>query len=371
MKILLLTTGGTIGGESAEREPGEKVAIGAKSFTGSIGRTLGALESEIGEDIHVDAQEVCQVDSSNILPSHWMDLVSRIDEHYATYDAFVITHGTNTLGYTSAALSFAILNPGKPIVMTGSQVPFDQPGSDAIINLENAFRVALYEYGQWERTVSGVTVVFGGKIMAGTRVKKDTEFDYNAFKSFGIGSLGHIAGRVNIDEAMLDKHRSYFTVPPDYRPDRTGNKIKVLNDFCMDIASLTEFPGMSPDLFRSLHQELGIKGFILRAFGAGDPALEVHRETFQYLRDQHVPLVITTQAPNGTSTFQVNQPGQEIELRELAIPAWDMSIESQTTKLAWLLAKYPRGDQRAYDTICAEMRKNLRGEIGPAWRSFE
>ena len=129
----------------------------------------------------------------------------------------------------------------------------------------------------------------------------------------------------------------------------------------MRIASLTEFPGMSSKFFASLVEKNDVRGFILRAFGAGDPCTN-HRAAFEYLKREKIPLVVTTQAPNGNSNFQVNEPGKMLRDEKLAIPAYDMSIESQTTKLAWLLAKKEKGEIN-YQQICDEMVIDRRGEI--------
>ncbi|KPA19469.1 asparaginase, partial [Candidatus Magnetomorum sp. HK-1] len=99
----------------------------------------------------------------------------------------------------------------------------------------------------------------------------------------------------------------------------------------------------------------------LRAFGAGDVSTNLH-PAFEYLKDNEIPIIVTTQAPNGNSNFQVNEPGQKLREKELAIPAYDMSIESQTTKLAWLLAQ-KRDDNLTYADINREMIHDIRGEI--------
>jgi len=133
------------------------------------------------------------------------------------------------------------------------------------------------------------------------------------------------------------------------------------NEYDMRIVSLTEFPGMSPDIFKTLVENNDIKGFIFRAFGAGDVSANLHK-AFEYLKTYEIPIVVTTQAPNGNSNFQVNEPGQLLKEKKLAIPAYDMSIESQTAKLAWLLAKKAKGEM-GYSDVLREMTEDYRGEI--------
>lgn len=361
-RLLLITTGGTIAGQVASDKQDAQMKRTGQEMTGLLGGTIDYQNRKNDLDIDLQIEEVANVDSSNILPEHWKKLALLIKDRYDDFDSFVVTHGTNTLGYTCAALSFALANPNKPIILTGSQVSAGLPGSDAFLNLENAIRVAT-----WKRDgppIKGVLAVFGSHIITGTRVKKDTEFDYDAFKSFNTGSVGRIGRIINLNETNLIKHNSYLktSLAPEAR--RKGELI-CDPDFDTRIASLTEFPGMSPDLFKTLVEKNEIKGFILRAFGAGDPC-ERHLDAFRFLKNEKIPLVVTTQAPNGNSNFQVNEPGLKLRQEGLAIPAYDMGIEAQTTKLAWLLAKKIRGDL-SYANLCQEMIHDIRGEINVMW----
>jgi L-asparaginase len=361
-KLLLITTGGTIAGEVAADKQDEQMKRTAGEFTNIVAPAVNYLNRRHNIEIDITTNSVCTVDSSNILPEHWVKLAALVKQHYDEFDSFLITHGTNTLGYTCAALSFALANPNKPIILTGSQVSAGLPGSDALMNLENAIRVAVWR--REHNPIKGVMAVFGSHIITGTRVKKDTEFDYDAFKSFSTGSIGRIGRIINMNEPNLEKHLGYLRTG-QYPEARTAKDLRCENDFDTRIASLTEFPGMSSDLFRSLVDQNDIKGFILRAFGAGDPCTK-HLDAFEYLKAKQIPLVVTTQAPNGNSNFQVNDPGLELRNRKLAIPAYDMSIESQTTKLAWLLAKKNKGEIN-YSQLCEMMVLDMRGELNVMW----
>jgi L-asparaginase len=363
-RMLLITTGGTIGGVVATGKLDAEVKKVGEELPPLIAGTISHLEKKHKITIDLTAVKLCSVDSSDILPSHWMALASKIKEEYDKYESFVITHGTNTLGYTCAALSFSLANPNKPIILTGSQVPAGLPGSDALTNLENAMRIAV-----WDRRpnpIKGVLAVFGSHIITGTRVKKDTEFDYDAFRSFGGGSVGRIGRIIHINEVNLKKHLGYLHDQHNqYREARNADELVCDNKFDMRIASLTEFPGMSSEIFQALVERNDVRGFILRAFGAGDPCTN-HQAVFEYLRGREIPIVVTTQAPNGNANMDVNDPGKWLKDRHLAIPAYDMSIESQTTKLAWLLAKKTKGDL-TYLQLTKEMVRDMRGELGDIW----
>jgi len=360
-KCLLITTGGTIGGKINEERLHEHVEGTSEQFTAIIQPAV----SDIAEDYNIDVvvtdwmseniEKKIEEDSSDINPEHWAKLADIIYEEYDNYDSFVIAHGTNTLGYTSAALTFSLPNINKPVIMTGSQVPAGSGGSDAEMNLNNAIRVATFPNAHKGGPLNGVYVVFGSHIISGCRVKKDTEFDYDAFKSFNTGSVGRI-GRI----ILVDKHN--LEIYKDFLSGRDGlatNQKRLIkkNSFNMDIASLTEFPGMSSEIFKVLVKS-GIKGIILRAFGAGDVS-GTHKETLKFLKDSGIPLIVTTQAPNGNSNFQVNEPGKYLKDNQLAVPAYDMGIESITVKLAWLLAQ----EDLSYNEICDKMLQNMHGEI--------
>lgn len=360
-RMLLISTGGTIAGEVATSKKDDQYEIAkADAFSETIRDTIGYLKRSADIDLLIEPNEFSELDSSDIKPEHWVGLANLVGERYDEYDSFVITHGTNTLGYTCAALSFSLVNPGKPIILTGSQVPINQPGSDAKTNLDNAIRLATWQQDE----IRGVICVFGSHIITGTRVKKDTEFDYDAFRSFQSGSIGRIGRLIDINKPNLTRHLGYLQ-SPSYPIARKRSGLRIENDFNSKIVSLTEFPGMNPDLLRVLFKEHGIKGFIIRAFGAGDLSTQF-LDVLRYLKEQEVPVVVTTQAPNGNATLQVNEPGQKLAEQDLVIPAFDMSIESQTAKLCWLLAKMDNS-QINFGQLREMMKTDMKGEINVIW----
>lgn len=350
-KLLLLSTGGTI---SQEKDEHGTARTTEKKDAGEFSTSLKRIAKTL--QIDITPRGILNKDSSNIIPSDWDQMINAIFDEYEHYDSFLITHGTNTLGYTSAALSFALGKLGKPVILTGSQVSYGYPGSDALMNLENAIRVATDR-----ADLIGVMAVFGSHIITGVRVKKTTEFEYDAFKTFNArSSLGRIGRLPKWDEEALTRHRKFMEPIA-----RSRAELDVKATFDMNIVSLTEFPGFKSQVFKSL-VEGGARGIIFRATGAGDPNVasenadyENLREGFEYLREKEIPIVITTQAPEGISSMDVNDPGKmAFELG--AIPAWDMSIEAMTVKLAWLLGrKFPYGELRSL------MLQSFRGEVDP------
>lgn len=367
-KLLIITTGGTIAGEVAPTASQAHAAENLPGLLQSLAPTVLDISknSEQFDDIQIDTDDVASLDSSDITPSNWVSIIDSVAKRYCEYDGFIVTHGTNTMGYTSAALSFALENLGKPVVVTGSQVPFGWPGSDALMNLENAMRVVTWD--EKPGPVRGVICVFGSHIISGTRAKKSTEFDYDAFQSFTTASLGRIGRVIRWNTSNLDRHHAYLSKnAPEARPARPLRRpthpLRVTSTFDPRVLSFTEFPGMDSETFKRLSGHLidqdRMRGIVFRAFGAGDVSTYLH-PAFQYLKDRKIPIVVTTQAPNGNSNFAVNRPGMLLRDQDLAIPAFDMSIESMTTKLMWLL-----GQGLGYEEIKKRMLHDLHGEVSP------
>ena len=351
-RILIIFTGGTIAGNVAKSDVASNEKSNPNDFMMIVENSTNVIRENWNINIHTDVIELFNVDSSNIVPENWKSLAGTIEETYDRYDGFIILHGTNTMGYTCAALSFALENINKPVVVTGAQVPLGYLGSDAHTNLINALRLAVWEY----HPVKGVMAVFGSKVISGTRVKKGTDFDYDPFKSFISGAMGQIGRLIKVDKTALEKHVSYLSKK---KPLAIQSRVlSVKKDFdTSGIVSLTEFPGMSGDMFRVLVEQHQARAFIFRAFGAGDASAHLF-PALRYLKKKKVPIIITSQAPNGVASFQVNETGQYIREHKLAIPAYDMSIESMTAKMAWLLAqKIP------YHEIGTKMLEDLHGEV--------
>ena len=175
-RILLLATGGTIA--SRKSDNGLKPQITPEELIEYI--------PQVKEICDVEAVQLLNLDSTNMEPSHWKLMVHAIWEHYDDFDGFVIAHGTDTMAYTAAALSYMVQNTKKPIVITGAQKPIDLEITDAKSNLIDSFLYAADDRSQ------GVQIVFDGKVIAGTRAKKVRSKSYNAFSSIDYPSLAVI-----------------------------------------------------------------------------------------------------------------------------------------------------------------------------------
>ena len=147
-KILMIGTGGTI---ASEMTP--------EGLTPELNtHQLLAYLPRIAQLCHVDCIQLYSLDSTSIHPTHWLGTAQAIREHYDDYDGFVISHGTDTMAYTAAALSYLVQDSPKPIILTGAQKPIWFDGTDSKRNLTDAFLYAC-------RGCGGVQIVFNGKVI--------------------------------------------------------------------------------------------------------------------------------------------------------------------------------------------------------------
>lgn len=165
--ILLIATGGTIA--SKPTEFGLMPSITSDEILNHV--------PQIAEFCEVTTIQLMNIDSSHMSPDRWLQIANCIRVNYDQYDGFVVTHGTDTLAYSSSALSYLIQNSSKPIVMTGSQKSIYLKDTDARKNLKDAFIFAC------DDKANGVKIVFDSKVIVGTRARKTRTHSYNAFDS--------------------------------------------------------------------------------------------------------------------------------------------------------------------------------------------
>ena len=306
-KILMLTTGGTIASAATDR--GLAPALHADEL-------LKGLE-DLRESCRIDTLEVCSLDSTNMTWEHWLRLLAAVETHYEQYDGFVICHGTDTMAYTAGALSYLIQNPGKPIVITGSQKPINQEITDAKRNLRDSIAVAM------EKDCPGVQVVFNGQIIAGTRAKKVKSFSFDAFTSINFPVLGVVQnGRV----IRYVKEEISKELPVFYH--KVHPKVFLLK----------LVPGMQPQILKPIFQEFDC--VIVESFGVGGIPDSIAEEFFcqlsRYQPEEKI-LIMTTQVTYEGSDVDVYEVGKRIRERFRFLEAYDMTLEAVYTKIMWIL----------------------------------
>lgn len=175
-RVLVIATGGTIA--SAEEGSGLAPAL--------TGEQLVAFVPEVAQMCHVEVSQAMNVDSTNMRPEGWLAIAGEVRRRYDDFDGFVVLHGTDTLAYTAAGLSYLVRRSPKPVVLTGSQLPMGDPGTDGKRNLLDAVCVAC------DDAAAGVLVAFGGKVIAGTAARKVRTRDFEAFDSLNVPDLGAV-----------------------------------------------------------------------------------------------------------------------------------------------------------------------------------
>jgi L-asparaginase len=238
-----------------------------------------------------------------------------IKSNYDAYDGFVITHGTDTMAYTAAALSYLIQHSPKPIVLTGAQKPISMEVTDSKTNLENSFSYAC------EDSASGVVIVFGGKVILGTRARKVRTKSFDAFASINYPPLAEIQ-----DGRLMQ----YITLPKADKP-------AFCDQLTAKVGLFKLIPGIGSEM---LDQMLGCyDAVIVESYGVGGiPSLQ--ESGFYEVIGRHLQqgkvVVMTTQVPNEGSDMTIYKVGHRLKERFGIIEAYDMTIEALTAKLYWL-----------------------------------
>lgn len=266
-KILLIATGGTIA--SVNTPDGMKPALD--------GAQLIRYVPELQTMCQIDILQLMQLDSTNVQPEHWVKMAHTVAENYDKYEGFVITHGTDTMAYSGAALYYMLENLQKPVILTGSQLSLAEDGSDAPANLIAAFQAATAD-------LPGVYVAFYGRIMQGNSVKKLYTEQFDAFHSINVP-----------DVARLEKGTLKFN--EEYKQENITKEkqpLQVRDKICQQAVMLEVVPGLSGDVIKTL-ADSGCKGIILKAYGAGGIP-EVLLPALQYAREKGVKLIGATQS---------------------------------------------------------------------------
>lgn len=308
-KILMIATGGTIA--SKETENGLTPAM--------TGEELAASVPGIKDKCEITVMQLMNIDSTNMRPRLWQLMSDTIIEHYNDYDGFVILHGTDTMAYTAAALSYLIQDSPKPIVLTGSQKPMGNPYTDAKINLYQSILYALDDHS------CDVTVVFNGKAIAGTRARKQRTRSFAAFESMNFPVLALIHD---------DKILRYFR---DREPSM--DDLKTYHNLNDRVFVLKLTPEVKADIFHLLSSHYD--AIILETFGIGgipeyDDSFE--KAIFDWVNSGKT-LAVTTQVPEEGCDMEVYKVGKKYSEHPGILQAADMTTESIVAKLMWILGQ--------------------------------
>lgn len=323
-RILLIATGGTIASISTDH--GLVPETSAKEILSYVPEATALC--------HIDVKQILNLDSTNLQPEHWLKIVAHIHDGYEAYDGFVITHGTDTMAYTAAALSYLIQNSEKPIIITGAQKPISAPITDAKKNLLDSIRFALRD------NVKGVHIVFDGKAIIGTRARKVRTKSYSAFDSINYPVAAFIDDRRIIQ----------YVEQPDARKE-----VVFYHKANPKVFLLKLIPGMEPDILQYIGERYD--AIIIESYGVGGIPFYDRRnflDELEKLTAKGKIVVIATQVMHEGSDAEIYEVGFKAVHHYNILQAYDMTIEAAAVKLMWITAQtkdFSKVKEMFYQTI--------------------
>jgi len=331
-KVYIIYTGGTIG---MVRTPN-----GYAPEKGYMERLLGEIP-----ELRADIMPECifseydpLLDSSSIALQEWIKIARDIRDNYTRYDGFVVLHGTDTMAYTASALSFMLEGLDKPVILTGSQIPFCEIRNDARDNLITAIMIA----GHYR--IPEVCLYFGNALLRGNRATKVSADALSAFESPNYPMLGTAGVDIVVQEKFCRKDKK--------------RELSLFEFSEQQIAVLKIFPGIKPEIFESIMTPT-LKGLVVEAFGAGNiPGGDGRTaEIFKKAADNGTIIVVCTQCLRGSAEIGEYEASKALADAG-AISGYDMTAEAAVTKLYYLLSK-----GCSHDEIKKQMQTDLRGEM--------
>jgi len=280
------------------------------------------------------------IDSSNMAPSDWQFIAEDIKANYRDYDGFVVLHGTDTMAYTSSALSFMFENLAKPVIVTGSQIPLSQLRSDGQVNLLNSLYIAA------NYPIAEVGLYFNNRLYRGNRSIKAFADGFNAFDSPNLPPLLEAGININVIEGKLASIVEGETTP-----------LTLSNITPQPIGVVHLYPGISTDVLKNIIQQ-PVKALIIRSYGVGNAPQDADLlNCIKTASDNGIIIVNCSQCIKGTVNMDGYATGNALSQCGV-ISGVDMTLEATLTKLHYLLSK----NLDAKD-IRLLMQTNLRGEL--------
>ncbi len=328
-KLLIITAGGTIG-----MVPNPK--------TGSLEPAKDPLEflklmPDLAKLAQIELNPLFNIDSSNMAQTEWTQIANTIFQNYNEFDGFVVIQGTDTLAYSSSAISYAFQGLNKPIVFTGSLLPAFELGSDAINNLIYACMTATQD-------IAEVCVVFSNKILRANRSKKHHESFLVGFHSPVFPPIGELGRPIKLNEWRFK--------------NSTAQTLSFKPEFSNKVGVVKLYPGFNP-LLLTYFLEQKYQAIFIEGFGSGNiPFLNNSIvPQIEKLSKEGIVVAIGNQMEKGKTNLNAYEAGRKA-LEAGAISNQDMTSEAAITKLMWLCANYENNDQ-----IKLQFAKSLAGEV--------
>lgn len=263
------------------------------------------------------------IDSSDMDVAHWQTIARSIAENYEKYDGFVVLHGTDTMAYTASALSFMLGNLAKPVIITGSQLPIGEVRTDGEENLITALQIAADRDADGNPTVREVAILFENYLWRGNRSTKRSADNFNAFKSNNYPELAKIGLGITFNRDVLRRPASAKTLEPQYTLDTA-------------VMSIDLFPGLDEKVLRHQLATPGIKGIVLRTYGAGNgPTQSWFIDAVRDAVERGIVILNVTQCVNGAVHTNRYMGGDYLAAAGV-VSGHDLTFEAAITKMMFL-----------------------------------
>ncbi len=314
-RVLMLYTGGTIGMQPSPQ--------GYVPCAGLAERLEAHLA--LGDPYRLPAFDVVEmqplIDSAELMPEAWNRLVAALESHWQAYDAFVILHGTDTMAYSAAALSFMLGALNKPVIFTGSQIPLGEPRSDALNNVVSALQLAAHP-----ATPCEVGLVFHDRLLRGNRARKVRTQGLDAFDSPNFPWLAEIGIGITFPQPS-----ALLSGVPHFAPLQLDDEA---------VAVMPLHPGMSLRRAKALLEDAALKGLVLYSYGVGNPP-SFDGELLDALKaanERGVALLNVTQCAQGEVVQGAYATGAALNQAGV-IAGGDITLEAAVAKLTVLIGQ--------------------------------
>jgi glutamyl-tRNA(Gln) amidotransferase subunit D len=338
-RVTIISTGGTIASRVDYRTGAVRPALTASD--------LYSVVPELASIARVDAHVLFSLMSENITPKHWTEIANAVGKQIDEgVDGIVIAHGTDTMGYTAAALSFALQNLPIPVVLVGSQRSADRPSSDAPTNLIGA--VAAAANAPFAEVVVALHDTMSDMAIAlhrGTKVRKCHTSRRDTFKSVNTQPLANV------------QDRKISMLTGNYRKRDAASKLLLKPEFDERIALLKFHPGMNPTIV-NWHVDNGFKGLIFEGTGLGHVSKYLH-EAIRNAVEHDVIVAMASQCIWGRVNMNVYDTGRDL-LSLGVVPLEDMLAETALVKLMWIF-----GQTQDVDEAKKLLGTDIVGEFSP------
>lgn len=285
------------------------------------------------------------IDSSDMEPSLWAKIVRIIHDNYERFDGFVILHGTDTMAYTASALSFMLENLGKPVILTGSQLPIGTLRTDGKENLITAIEIAAARRTDGSPMVPEVCIFFENELMRGNRTTKINAENFNAFRSFNYPPLATAGIHIKYEYDRIRKTNPDIPMHPHFV-------------FNTNVIILTIFPGIQENIVSNVLHTPGLKAVVLKTYGSGNaPQKPWFIQLLKEATQRGIIIVNISQCPTGMVEMARYETGLHL-LDAGVISGYDSTVESVLTKLMFLL-----GHNLTPQQIRNEMSRPIAGEF--------